>query len=255
MNRTARKQNDKSRKIIPVILVLLLVLLSALLFYLATWPRYLTKHFYGDMTEELKDSELYEDLQSGKSVCFVGDSITAGSSNWGVTWFEPLRPYIKGDISNVSGPGATTGDIIACMDTIPNADIYIIAIGVNDVMFPNDADCASTGEEYVSNLEIIADHLSVISPGSKIYFIAPWILMEYPEDVNNRRNEFADALSDWCNGTDRICIDPYPVLYSVIQEEGSSRYMYDNVHPNIRHGVGLYSYAVLYQEHQRRSVS
>ena len=43
-------------------------------------PQSFTKYeFYGGMTDELKDSEFFEDLQSGRSICFLGDSITAGT--------------------------------------------------------------------------------------------------------------------------------------------------------------------------------
>jgi len=237
----------------PVVLTVILILLSTLLIYVATWPRFAKKEFYGDMTEELQDSGLYEDMQSGKSFCFIGDSITAGSMIWGVTWYDPLKPYIEGEIMNFSHSGWTTGDLTARKDEIPAADIYVIAIGVNDVLYPDDEMSASSGEEYASCLEELSDALISTSPGARIYYIAPWILIDLPREITDRRDEYSRALEEWCTGDDRIFIDPVPVIRSVLDKEDVTEYMNDTVHPNMRRGVGLYSYAVLLGDHQRRT--
>lgn len=249
-----QKQKDKrSVRILPVLLAVVLIVLSAILFYVATWPKYARKEFYGDMTDELRDSDLYEDMQSGKSFCFIGDSITEGSMIWGVTWYDPLKPYISGEIINFSHSGWTTGDLIERKDEIPAADIYVIAIGVNDVLYPDDAMSASSGEEYVSDLEMLTDALTTTSPEARIYYIAPWILIDLPQEITDRRDEYSRSLEEWCTGDDRIFIDPVPVIRSVLDKEDVTEYMNDTVHPNMRRGVGLYSYAVLLGDHQRRT--
>ena len=81
---------------------------------------------YGGMTDDLKDSELYKDLQSGKPICFLGDSITFGATTNGVPWYQPMVPYIKGKVFNYSTSGWQVKDLINNIDNIPVADIYII---------------------------------------------------------------------------------------------------------------------------------
>ncbi|MBR6484283.1 MAG: SGNH/GDSL hydrolase family protein [Clostridiales bacterium] len=207
------------------------------------------------MTKELKDSELFEDLQSGKTICFVGDSITSGAMTDGVTWYDPLVPYIEGDIRNFSHSRWTTGNLLEHRSEIPEADVYVIAIGINDVIFIDDESGAASGEEYISNLEILDGTLNTTSPGSKRYYITPWILIGFPEEYNEKREEFSESLYSWCNEKERICIDPFPVIDSFLEGDNISYFMHDAVHPNDRQGVQLFSYAVLYQDHQRRSVS
>lgn len=80
----------KSEKILLAVLILLLCVLAAIKIY----PRYMHEHLmslstevYGGMTDELRDSELYEDFQSGASVCFIGDSITDGGVIYGIPWY------------------------------------------------------------------------------------------------------------------------------------------------------------------------
>lgn len=240
----------KSRKTITVTVILTALLLASiiLLGYAATWPRYYRSRLYGRMNNELMDSDIYEDMAGGSSFCFVGDSITCGSMIWGITWYDPLKPYISGEINNFSHSGWNSKDIASMAGDIPSSDVYVIAIGVNDVLSESGA---ATAQEYISNMEVICGSLHAENPSSKIYCITPWPLIDQPDDINERRVEYSESLQEWCNGTDIICIDPCPVIMSVMGDTGSG-YMWDNVHPNFRKGVGLYSYAVLMGDHMRR---
>ena len=245
----------RSRTVIIIIFILSLCLLLAVIIY----PRYMHTKLasecviYGGLTDELRDSEFYEDMQSGKSFCFMGDSITEGSAIWGIPWYEPLTPYINGTIQNMSKSGWTVNDLLTRADRIPAADVYVIAIGVNDIIRVEDADYAATGEEYVSRLQTLSENIISVSPGAKIYFIAPWPIFTDDNGIIARSAEFTDALITWCNMTEYISIDPIPVIYSVMDTEGPSRFMYNTCHPNAPDGVGLFSYAVLQQEHLRRT--
>lgn len=247
-NKKETRELSRQEKIwVTVVALLTLTLIGSLIF-----SNSFRIEFYGDMNNELRDSEFYEDLKSGKSICFIGDSITGGSENWGVSWYDPLKPYIEGDILNFSKKDWTSGDVLLKKDKIPEADIYVIALGVYDIYSPDDPLSAKTGEAYVSNLEGITAQINSISPASKIYYIAPWPVTEAAEETYKTRNEFSNALAGICNNSDRIFIDPYPVIFFIFRDEDHNKYMKDNFQPNIRYGVGLYSYAVLYQDHQRR---
>ena len=200
---------------------------------------------YGGMTDELKDSELFEDLQNARSVCFLGDSVTAGTEIGGVHWYDPLAPYIKGDISNLSTGGWMVENLIEQSDAIPKADVYVIAIGINDVLFRNAVKSAKTPSEFAQRCSLLAETIKGISPGAKICFIAPWTFTGQTEDIDDLGNSFRDSLKDMCNGSGYQYINPDPVISSVILSEGYGKYMYNDFHPNATDGVGLYSYAVL----------
>ena len=207
---------------------------------------------YGGMTDELKDSELFEDLQSAHSICFLGDSITAGTEIGGIHWYEPLTPYIKGKIFNLSTGGWMVENLIEQGNSIPKADMYIIAIGINDVLFRNAVKSAKTPSEFAQSCSLLAETIKGISPEAKIYFIAPWTFTGQTEDIEKLGNSFRDALKDMCQGSGYQYINPDPIITEVIYSEGYDRYMHNDFHPNAPDGVGLYSYAVLKSAHEQR---
>lgn len=226
-------------------LVIAVVLSASLLITILLNPSF----FYGFMTSDLKDSELFDDMQSGKSFCFLGDSITYGTETGEFPWYHHLEKYIKGDVSNLSYSGWTAGTLVAERENIPEADIYVIAIGINDAVFYD----IENADIYVDNLRTLKDYLRGINPDCKFYFITPWLFYGQWEVREPRREEFTDALKAWCAEEDLICIDPQPIIREMIGENGVRIFMTtDNMHPNRMFGIGLFSRAVLEAEHRRR---
>lgn len=214
-----------------------------------------TYGLYGGMTADLQVSEFFKDLQSGRSVCFLGDSITAGTEIGGVHWYEPLLPYIKGDISNLSTGGWMVQDLIDQTGNIPKSDIYIIAIGINDVLFPNAIKSAKTPSEFTERAALLAENIKDISPDAKIYFISPWTFITEKQDLNEAGSQYRSALKDLCSEKGFGYMDPEPIVVSVLNAEGTDKYMFNNFHPNASKGVGLYSYAVLKAACEARKIS
>jgi lysophospholipase L1-like esterase len=207
---------------------------------------------YGGMTDELKDSGLFEDLSSGKTVCFIGDSITYGTESFGIHWYEPLIPYITGKTKNMSYGGWTVSDILNRSGKIPEADVYVIAIGINDVIHPDSKKAAKTPEEFIERISTLDRKISSLNPDSKCYYISPWALPGWNQEFNNRRSLFGKALEKWCDETGHIFIDPEPVIILEMSEKGSAVFTKDGLHPNAENGVSLYSYAVLIAAHNQR---
>lgn len=239
----------RSKKPTTLLLSVILLLSIITLYMVSPYPY----RFYGTMTSELKDSELFEDMQSGQSFCFLGDSITYGSATNGVPWYYHLERYIKGDVTSYSYGGWTVSTLIEGKDEIPSADIYVIAIGINDALCYYENGAASDSEEFIEYIGILTDNLKEISPEAKLYYITPWIFYGFPDAIVEKRIEYSNALMEWCNTEGIICIDPNPIILDAIDEDNPERYMTpDLFHPNAKRGVGLYSYAVLLAEHQRR---
>jgi hypothetical protein len=250
-----KKGISKTTIILSVVLVMLVA--GAILFFKISPQihKYYVVHrnykVYGGMTDELKDSEFYEDMLSGKSFCFLGDSITAGSVTEDIPWYQPLIPYISGTVSNFSRGGWTVSNLIDKADNIPEADIYVIAIGINDILFPEDEDSAPTALEFAARCKELGELLTNRSPGSKIYFILPWSFIDSDTSFVERGNRFRSALAQTCIAKGYGYINPDPVIQSVIEDEGASKYMYNDFHPNAPDGIGLYCYAVLMDAHKR----
>lgn len=246
----------KTTVVLSIALVLLAVLLAVLYFCYPSISEYYRAHkkyeIYGGMTDELKDSEFFEDMQSGSSFCFMGDSITCGTETNGIQWYRPLTPYINGRIFEVSYGGIMISDLISFQDFFPEADIYVIAIGINDIVSDDDPYAAASPEDFISRFAQLTEIITKISPNAKIYYITPWFFYGYGEAYDERADQFRNALVSWCESTDCICIDPQKTISSIVSGEGTGKYMLDRLHPNKNKGVGLYSYAVLLEEHNRK---
>ena len=253
----SKVKQRKTTVFLSAIFIFLVLLLLSIIFVMPAYEKFYYTRIkypvYGGMTEELKDSELFIDMKSGKSFCFLGDSITNGSETNGISWYQPLIPYIKGSISELSCGGWRVSDLINEKDNIPNADIYVIAIGINDSVWNKYSVSARTPEEYAERIGQLTEIIRTLSPDAKIYYIAPWIFFNQGEDAPQRVEQYRKALENRCEKNGCVYINPVPVLTDVLNKTDVSKYMKDDVHPNTPDGVGLYSYAVLKADHERKA--
>ncbi len=254
------KQKNKVKKSTLFLTIVFIVQVLLVLIYCLIFPmcqNYYITHLkypiYGGMKNELKDCELYEDMQSGKSFCFIGDSITDGNKNKGTPWYQPLKQYIKGDITHLSRGGWFVHHIIEHKERLPASDVYVVAIGINDVLMPQAEYACPDSDEYINKLAKVAAIIKEKSPKAKIYFVAPWTFTEQDDQIEERGEQFRTALAEWCNQTDYICINPHPVITSIMNDTNKEKFLIDTVHPNDNIGVGLYSYAVLKDDHDQKT--
>jgi len=201
-----------------------------------------------------KPSRLDALLKEAGTVCFIGDSVTAGSENGGVPWFVPLvSKYRLSAVSNIAEGGATTDSQLKAYKKTVSADLYIFAIGTNDVRYKDGSRGAVTADEYIHNISQMADMAQKASPAAKFVFIAPW--HSIPEDpvppvpraeVEALMGEYAAALKEYCAEHGHLFIDPNPSLSFILNDPYlRQEYLIDHIHPNGTKGVYLYSSAVL----------
>ena len=57
------------------------------------------------------------------------------------------------------------------------SDLYIIAIGTNDVRYRDPEICAMTKEEYIENIKNIVKFAKFNNKNSNFIFISPWLSM------------------------------------------------------------------------------
>ena len=205
------------------------------------------------ITDEMR-GKFYAALTAAENVCFVGDSITHGTSNGGVPWYEPIENLVRGKIFNASRGGATTKTLLDFRDEIARApaDLFVVAIGTNDVHYRDPTECAMTPAEYVDNLQKLRDAIHEKNPTAKFVFIAPWTSTDgdkfTPLNFDDKRKlnaAYNAALETWCTAQGDMFINANPIIDARLNKFPRSDYLVDHIHPNAGKGVAFYSEAVL----------
>ncbi len=205
------------------------------------------------ISDEMRGT-FYNALTAAGNVCFIGDSLTEGTKNGGVSWYEPLEDLIHGKIFNISKGGATTKILLERLDEMiqTDADLFVVAVGTNDVRYRDEKICSMTPEEYIANLQKLRDGIYKKIPTAKFIFIAPWtstdgdIVSELPfEEKIKLNNLYSETLKNWCIAQKEIFVNPNPYIEERLKVFPHKKYLVDFIHPNSDNGVELYAEAVL----------
>jgi len=207
------------------------------------------------ITEDIKESEILKLIAGKKNACFVGDSITEGSKNGGYGWFEPLAESIEGlKYTKRAWPGATTITLLENIEDIysDETDIYIIAIGINDIRYRNKNICAMTSEEYIENIDKLVEYIFSRNGNADFVFISPWPVLS-DDTISKLTSEQKDVLlenyttdlENYCNDKNILFVNPYNNISNVLNKEIPSKYLIDYIHPNAHDGISLYSKSVV----------
>ena len=212
-----------------------------------------TKQRGMELTKDMRASKFLKVLNKAETVCFIGDSITEGTKNEGHPWYEPLEPFLSAQsVLNYSRGGATVGDILKQADEIPAAEVYVIAIGTNDVRYRNPDKCAMTPQDFVNKTDMLKQKLKEKSPDATFVFIAPWYSSGGDpfsalgtEDKKIQNGLYSSALEQYCKNNGILYINPNGYIYRELQKHPQQYYLLDHIHPNAAQGIILYSQAVL----------
>lgn len=199
-------------------------------------------------------SKLQAQLKRSRTICFIGDSITAGSENGGYPWYGPLVaafPHIQ--VESMAVGGGTSKSLLQLSRTkLRPSDLYIIALGTNDIRYRDPRKGATTTTEYIDNLKSLVARGRELSSTAQFIFIAPWCSI--PEDpippISQSEKEslmkaYSKALQQFCQSQGHLYLDPNPILDFLIKHpQLRKHYMQDHIHPTHPHGCYLYSAAV-----------
>ena len=205
--------------------------------------------------EKYTNKELYKLINKSYSITFIGDSLTEGTKNNFHPWYEPLIFCFKNKkIINISKGSYTTFLIIKDFKyhiIKSKSNLYIIALGTNDVRYRNRNICAMTASEYINNMKKIVKFAKSNNKKAKFVFIAPWLSIREDnitklneKDKNILLNKYSLSLKNYCQQYNYLFIDPNPYIFKIIKNNISS-YIYDQIHPNENEGIELYSKAVI----------
>ena len=204
------------------------------------------------ITNEMKSGKFYKKIFKAENICFLGDSLTEGTKNGGCPWYEPIEKHINANITNFSKGGATVKYLIDNSDSIPTADLYVIAIGTNDVRYRDTETCALTSDEYINSIDTLKNAILSKNKDAEFIFIAPWYSTD-GDSVSSLRfsektilnEEYSSALSDYSKKSGDIFINPNEYIKQKLYENSDRKYLLDHIHPNSAEGVIMYCEAVL----------
>lgn len=208
-----------------------------------------------NLIENNKHKELFKLMNNSCSITFIGDSITEGTKNNFHPWYEPLIYYFENKkIINISKGSYTTSLIIQDFKyqiIKSKSSLYIIAIGANDVRYRNPDICAMTTEDYIKNINIIVKLAQKNNKDAKFVFIAPWLLNPVDKiyklkesDKNKLLDEYRESLEIYCHKNNFLFINPNKYINEKIKNN-KNHYILDEIYPNEKQGIALYSEAVL----------
>jgi lysophospholipase L1-like esterase len=153
---------------------------------------------------------------------------------------------------NYSKGGCTVSYMLEHINEIRSADLYVIALGTNDVRYRDESVCAMTAESYVERMDELKTKLLSVSSGAKFIFIAPWYSTDGDiysmlsfEDKTVMNEEYSAALEKYCSENSLMYINANPYIKNVLTVYPDRDYLLDHIHPNASKGVIMYSEAVL----------
>lgn len=206
-----------------------------------------------EVVDDIKNGVFYTELKKHSKVCFIGDSITAGSMNGGYGWYEPLLSYTDAEVYRIAHGGATTKSIMQDISKVQsNTTLFVIALGTNDIRYRERSMCAMNENEYIENITTLVSHIKGINSNASFIFIAPWVSRE--NDTGSRVNHidklgliqsYSSKLKTYASDNNYGYIDINSSISATLDRYIESNYMLDAIHPNSSAGIKLYAELVM----------
>lgn len=161
---------------------------------------------------------------------YAGDSITNPDNSWSWTRFITDQFLVNRGGTAISGN--TSGQILAAITPVADADVLVIALGTNDVRL------GKTRAEVKNNLQGIVDKMGVAHV--VISMVPPCNLTDYGDDHINRaaagfalNRDIAEiaATKGWLH------VDPWFAFRRVDNTWASGSSNSDGVHPTVDTGT------------------
>ena len=211
-----------------------------------------SRNYLCDILNKYSETIIYRYIDTSNSITFIGDSITEGTKNGFHPWYEPIFKCFKNKkVINISKGSYTTKLILKYYKNEiikSKTDLYIIAIGINDIRYRKESICAMNSENYIQQINEIVNLAK--NKNSKFIFIAPWFSTSYDiiseikhEDKLKLIKEYSLAIENYSKINNHIFINPNEYLEKIIINN-TERYMVDFIHPNSNEGIELYSESV-----------
>jgi len=206
------------------------------------------KNHFCERLETYASQKIYQYIKSSTKITFIGDSITEGTKNGYHPWYEPMINCFKNkQIINFSKGAYTTKLILKIFKdklSESKADLYIIALGTNDIRYRDSSICAMNESDFINQLDRIVNITK--NNKSKYIFIAPWFSTSDDSvsklnhnEKNQMMKKYSSSLERYSKINNYTFIDPNEYLEKFIIGK-KKKYMVDFIHPNNKDGIELY---------------
>ena len=203
------------------------------------------------INEEFRDKLICKYINISNSITFIGDGLTEGNKNNFHPWYEPLIYYFKNKkIINISKGSYTTSLIIKNFKyqiLKTQSDLYIIFLGMNDIILRDPKICAMSKIDYIDNIKIIVNFSKKNNKSAKFIFISPWILID-DNKLNNDKiklmDEYGKSLEEYCQQNNYLYININKYLNEIIKKD-RTKYITEKIYLNQEEGIKLFSKAIL----------
>ncbi len=206
------------------------------------------------LSDDERAGTLAKALTGATNVCFVGDWATEGTRNGGFGWYEPFESLVKGKVTRVADVATTSMTLQNQVDELikTQADLFVVAVGANDVRYRDESDAAQTADAYTAELAKLVTAVKTQLPQARFVFVAPWtsvsgdmgttLMLDEKRALNA---EYSAALKSWCSAEGHGFVDPNPAIERVIDFYPSTAYLVDSTQPNCTRGLELYARSAL----------
>ena len=213
-------------------------------------------------TVEIENNNMYKILSTATNVCVIGDSITIGSASDGYGWYDGLIDRFPNiETVDVAATGGQTSASIfnnkKDMEIIEesSAETYIIALGINDVIYRDKGGISTTytTAEYIKSIENLVKYINNKDDNkiNKFVFVAPFqYINKHSHQLTkyirreNTHQEYTIALYDWCNLNNYAFTAPMNYVKNTLDTvDDVDEYAVDDIHPSYPLGTQLYSKA------------
>lgn len=191
--------------------------------------------------------KFYELMSTSSKIVWIGDSITEDATGYR-SLIEGLFPE-KNFISEAVG-GYTTKDVLdnIVSFTAHSPDLYIVAIGVNDVRY-NDSRGAVTQTNYLANMLNILTPLKNAAANVVVISIWPSFWRDnfsalLHKATNEKITQYNTSLAKLCADNSCYYIDSNSVVNEYVNIYNAYSISTDGIHP-AGQGVELYAQATL----------
>ena len=195
---------------------------------------------------------IYKTIEKAESITFIGDSITTGSKNVHHPWYEPMMNCFKNKkIINIAKGGYTSKLVLEqySKDIINSkSDLYIIALGLNDILLINSPISSHNGREYALIIQKLVDLTKNIL--RKYILIPPWFSIFDSSSKRGNAQERKQLLKEYsleleklAKAKNYIFTNPNNYIERMVNQN-FSKYMEDPLHPNKYDGNELYCEAI-----------
>ncbi|NLB78843.1 MAG: hypothetical protein GX796_08380, partial [Clostridiaceae bacterium] len=135
-----------------------------------------------------------------------------------------------------------------------SADLYVLAVGTNDVRSREKKICALDTQTYIDNIDMLIKKVQEQKPEAKFVLLSPWLALANDPytavpivERDALLQEYGDALRACSQLKGHCFINPNPAIAEVLRRYVPTDYLLDHIHPNAAEGIRLYSTKVLTQ--------